>query len=307
VVAFGAVWASKRSSHHERIVFQAKVDGLYQLFTIDPDGSHLRQITHLAIEHGSIPGAEQARWSPDGSKIIFDSDYGQTKTELIRVYTVKPDGSKLQAVPLDLPGFAGAPAYSPDGKLISFDWDADASPVHQQGIDIANADGTEVRRLTSLDAPNVLDQRSSWSPDGQWIVFTELRGVGQSALVKIRPDGTGRKELTPWALNANNARWSPDGTRIAFNSFNDAQAGQMANLYTLRPDGTGIVQLTSNAAGTRNAYMGSWSPDGKQIVFHLRGSAVNQLFVVDADGSGLRRLTQLPAAANPGYASWTAG
>ena len=309
LAGLAVLWVSRGSTGRKGIVFQAKVHGLYQLFTIDPDGSHLEQITRLEIRNSSIPGAEQATWSRDGKTIIFDSDYQRTKRFVISLFTIKPDGTGLERVPLDVGQFTGAPAFSPDGKLISFDWDASAEVLHEQGIDVANADGSELGRLTALRQPNVLDLRSNWSPDGRWIIFTELRGPGQSAILKIRPDSSGLVELTPWALNANNAKWSPDGSRIAFNSHNDPQPGQSANLYTMAPDGTGVVPLTRYRGGKLNAYIGGWSPDGKQIVFHLRGAdpdspGVNQLFIVDADGRNMRQLTHLPHGMNPGYASW---
>jgi hypothetical protein len=91
-------------------------------------------------------------------------------------------------------------------------------------------------------------------------------------------------------MNANNAHWSPDGSRmIAFNSHNPPGPGASVNLYTVRPDGSGMAQVTHYVGGKLNALMGSWSPDGKQIVFDLHGAdldgpGVNQLFVIDADG-----------------------
>jgi TolB protein len=309
LAALAVLWASRGSAGAKRIVFQAKVHGLYQLFTIKPDGTDLEQITQLVVRNSSIPGAEQATWSPDGKTIIFDSDYGRTKGHVINVFTIKPEGTGLTQLRL-VGAFAGAPAYSPDGKMISFDWDANASSLHEQGIDIADADGRYARRLTVFHTANGLDQRSNWSPDGEWIAYTESRGPGQSAIIKIKPEGTGRDELTLWAMNANNAKWSPDGSRIVFNSHNDPQPGEDANLYTMRPDGTGLVQLTHYRGGRLNAYAGSWSPDGKQIVFHLRGAdpdgpGVNQLFIIDADGSNMHQLTHLPHGMNPGYASWS--
>jgi len=310
VVALAVLLGSRGSERAKSIVFQAKVHGLYQLFTIEPDGSNLQQITHLVIRSSSIPGAEQATWSPDAKTIIFDSDYRHTKHKIINVFTIKPDGTGLTQLPLDVGEFDGAPAYSPDGTMISFDWDASASVLHEQGIDIANADGSGVRRLTALDQPNRIHHSSNWSPDGEWIVFTELRGLGQSAILKIRPDGTGLAALTPWAMNANNAKWSPDGSRIAFNSHNDPQQGTDANLYTMKPDGTGLVQLTHYSGGRLDAYAGDWSPNGTQIVFHVRGAdpngpGVNQLFIIDAAGSNMHQLTHLPHGMNPGYASWS--
>ena len=127
--------------------------------------------------------------------IIFDSDYRHTKHKIINVFTIKPDGTGLTQLPLDVGEFDGAPAYSPDGTMISFDWDASASVLHAQG-------------------------------------------------------------------------------------------------------------------GRLNAYAGGWSPDGTQIVVHLRGSdpngpGVNQLFIIDADGSNMHQLTHLPHGMNPGYASWS--
>ena len=56
--------------------------------------------------------------------------------------------------------------------------------------------------------------------------------------------------------------------------------------------------------------MGGWSPDGKQIVFQLRGPdpdapGLDQLFVMNADGTNLRQLTHLPPGSNPAHASWS--
>ena len=241
---------------------------------------------------------------------MFDTDYRRTKRRVISLFSVRPDGSHLEQVPLDLGLFVGAPAYSPDGKTISFDWDENAQALHEQGINLAKTDGSDVRRLTALREPNRLHQFSTWSSDGRWIAFAEWRGDGQSAILKMRLDGSGLMELTPWELNANHADWSPDGSRILFNSNNEPQPGESMNLYTMKPDGTGVVQLTHYKGGMLNAYAGDWSPDGTKIVFQLRGAdpfgpGVNQLYVVDADGRHLRQLTHLPHGMNPHYASWS--
>jgi Tol biopolymer transport system component len=310
VAVFFAIRASGGTPRGKGIVFQARVHGQYQLFTINTDGTGLRQLTHLRIRGGSIPGAGQPAWSPDAKTIVFDTDYGGTKDAIINLFTIRPDGSGLAKVPLHVGLFNAAPAFSPDGKLVSFDWEESARPLHEQGIDVVNADGSDVRRLTALDSPNRHHGSPNWSPDGDWVVFTESRGAGATSILKIRPDGTGLRELTPWELRADNAKWSPDGSRILFNSHHAPLPGEDANLYTVRPDGSGLVQLTHYRGGRLNAFAGGWSPDGEHIVFHVRGHdpdgpGVNQLFIVDADGGNVHQLTHLPRGTDPGYASWS--
>jgi Tol biopolymer transport system component len=310
VVALAFVLVTRGSSPARGIVFQAKVHGLYQLFRIDTDGTHLRQVTHIAMRNSSVPGVENPSWSPDGKKIVFDYDYQRTKQQVVSLFTIKPDGSDLAKVPLNLGQFVGAAAYSPDGKEISFEWDGNDVATHNQGIDIANSDGSLYWQLTALNSPIYLDKRSNWSPDGKWIAFTERGGPGQSVIIKIRSNGTGGRVLTRWALNANHPKWSPDGSRIAFNSHDDLLPGASANLYTISPKGGDLVQLTHYMGSQLNARVGSWSPDGKQLVFQLRGAdpngpGINQLFIINADGKQLRQLTHLPRGSDPGYASWS--
>jgi TolB protein len=291
-----AVYATRTGPGGEKgIVFQAKVHGAYELFTINPDGSHLRRITNLGA-----PTVELPAWSPDARRIIFDSDYGR-RNRSFSVFTIKPNGTDLQRVPLRVGALAGAPSLSPSGKLIAFDWDADAA----NGIDLARADGSKVRRLIASSDRDVIYGHAAWSPKGTWLAFTELRGAAQAAIVKLRFNGTGRMELTPWTLDASNAAWSPNGRRIAFNTYNTPEPGTSSNIYVVGANGAGLRQLTHYVGGGLNAYMGDWSPDGSQIVFHLRGPGVNQLFVMNADGRRVRRLTHLPRGSDPSYAAWS--
>jgi Tol biopolymer transport system component len=304
------LWAARPPTAAKGIVFQAEVHGAYQLFRIQSDGSGLRQITHLRVPGSSIPGVEQPDWSPDARTIVFDSDLHRTARRVVSLFTIRPDGGGLRRIPLASGGLAGDPAFSPDGALISYQWDADAEYAHQQGIDVARADGSRVHRLTAVNSAVAVDGRSAWSPNGKWVAFTEIREGGKAAIVKVRRGGGGRVVLTPRRLDANNAAWSPDGRRIAFNSDNASVPGVSANIYVMNADGSGAHRLTHYAGGSRNAYMCDWSPDGKHILFHVRGPnpggpGVNQLFVMDPDGTHVRQLTHMPRGSNPSYASWS--
>jgi Tol biopolymer transport system component len=307
--AVAALWLTGRRGSGESIVFQAKVNGLYQLFTITPDGSGLKQITHLAVKHSSVPGVEEPHWSPDGRMILFDSDYGRTSKHVISLFTVKPDGSGRKRVPLVTGLFNGEAAWSPDGKNIAYTFDASGTtPAQPQGIQIAQADGAFSYALTRVPYANHNDQRPAWSPNGKWIIFTEHYGRDQSQILRVRDVGGTPVPLTPFELNANNAKWSPDGTTILFNSHNDAKPGQNANLYTMAANGKHLTQITHYRGGL-HAFANAWSPDGTEIVFHLRGtrrdgSNINQLFIMDVAAQTSRQLTRMRGDMNPSYADW---
>ena len=65
-----------------------------------------------------------------------------------------------------------------------------------------------------------------------------------------------------------------------------------------------MTPLTHFTDGTSQALGPSWSPDGKQIVWHEITATVDQLFIMDAHGGHLRRLTRLPSDASPSRADW---
>ena len=309
VLAAVLVVRGSGSGSSQRIVFQAKVHGLYQLFTIAPDGAGLNQITHLDVKRSSVPGVEGPRWSPDGKLILFDSDYGRTPGHVISVFTIRPDGSGLKRLPLVTGLFNGAPAWSPDGKQIAYTFDASNIPVHQQGIEIAQSDGSFPYALTRAAYAYILDGGADWSPTGAWIAFVESFSATESQIMKVRDVGGVPIALTPRELNANNPRWSPDGTRILFNSHNPPRPGQDANLYTMDAHGKNVVQLTHYEGGRLDAFANGWSPDGEHIVYHLRGSLpngspVDQLFVMDANGENRRQLTHLGKGTSPSHGDW---
>jgi Tol biopolymer transport system component len=176
----------------------------------------------------------------------------------------------------------------------------------QANLFISNADGSEERPLTD---PNSLDYNPSWSPKGDWIVFTSER-AGSADLFRIHPDGTGVERLTDDPAYDDQAAFSPDGARVVFVS---TRAGGRANLWILDVASHKATPLTSGHGGD---FRPSWSPDGAWIAFSAdRGDNLTpakgrwerlhlvDIYLIHPDGTGLKRISQHGAFC--GSPKWT--
>jgi TolB protein len=111
----------------------------------------------------------------------------------------------------------------------------------------------------------------------------------------INADGTGLRRLTRNTVNDSNPVWSPDGGKIALVRDRDNQHAT-ANIYVMNADGSGQRRLTPNlrlAGRGRPSVELAWSPDWKKIAFVAGASYLGggDIFVINADGSGLRNVT----------------
>jgi TolB protein len=137
-------------------------------------------------------------------------------------------------------------------------------------------------------------KRPSLSPNRAWIAF-DGAPPGQSPLTQfdvqvVRRDGTGRRTLTTSEDREIDAQWSPDGTRISYSRLRKADEDDWRKtcIWTMRPDGRDQRPLVQGS----NA---RWSPDGKQLAFSApTARSDGDLFVINAEGSGLRRLLATP-------------
>lgn len=99
--------AEYRSLLAQRLVRPSKVE----LFVMNADGSDQRQITRLG---GANFGPA---WTPDGSRIVFSSNFRDPRSGNFDLYTINEDGSGLEQITTD-PGFDGFPMFSPDGRKL---------------------------------------------------------------------------------------------------------------------------------------------------------------------------------------------
>src|SRR4051812_30177275 len=132
---------------------------------------------------------------------------------------------------------------------------------------------------------------AAFSGDDGRIVFT----TGGHDLRTVAPGGGAWTTVPlPSGLRAGQAAWSPDGTRIAFRGGPDGDS----EIWVVRPDGSGLTKLTDtpNVSGdNRFSSQPAWSPDGTRIVFRSdREDGDPDVWVMNADGSGARRLVDAP-------------
>jgi Tol biopolymer transport system component len=165
----------------------------------------------------------------------------------------------------------------------------------QASLYVSNADGSEERALPQSGS---IDYDPSWSPRGDWIVFTSER-AGPANLYRIHPDGSSLERLTNDLAYDDQAAFSPDGRQIVFVS---TRTGGYANLWILDIATRKPTALTSGEGGN---FRPSWSPDRKWIAFSSDRDSdfppakgrwerlqLSDVYVIHPDGSGLRRLSQ---------------
>ena len=157
-------------------------------------------------------------------------------------------------------------------------------------------------RLLSLirSTPTPLDvQTPAWSPDGRKLAFVSRRD-GNSEIYVINADGSGQENLTQHPARDSHPSWSRDGRKLAFVSRRDGNS----EIYVMNADGSGLRNVTRAPS---NDLRPAWSPDGRAIAFvkmilwkcprpRDKTPCNNDvyepnLYVVNGDGSGLRRLT----------------
>lgn len=162
-------WMSSRNHGKEMIVSGRLGKERMQLFIIDPESGHYKQITHDTAAMYRDP-----LFSPDGNKIIFA--YKQNRRDRKQheeLYTMNADGTNLQQLthyPADdtlISSFgykAGPPRWHPTGNFISYI----SEQAGKTSIYAVTPDGSKQWKLTD----HLLNEGwHDWSPDGKWLAF----------------------------------------------------------------------------------------------------------------------------------------
>jgi Tol biopolymer transport system component len=152
----------------------------------------------------------------------------------------------------------------------------------------SNTDGSDERMLVSSVA-----EGPRFSPDGRRLVVVVESPQGLIFSGFVNPDGSNfmRLDSPDPTLNLGCGSWSPDGSRLGCEAWDDTDLTRQGT-YTVRAsDGGDLTRVTISPAGTHDGYCGGHSPDGRQILF-LRADLPDEkqatMMVVNVDGSDER-------------------
>jgi Tol biopolymer transport system component len=240
-----------------RLAFKTAQFGSNQLAVINADGSGETLLTRtFRFSEG------QPAWSPDATKLLYRRTPENPLVQNADIWTLDVAGSAADpTLPVTAPvllrtGDERYPSYSPDGTQVVFRGDLDlAEPSGDEEIYVMDADGTNVRQLTSN---RDFDSAPSWSPDGTEIAFEKAAG----------------------------------GTFVPGVPAEPGKEAEEKDIYVMRADGTDVRRLTDSPGLDEGPV---WSPDGTQIGFSSDRDGQQEIYVMDADGSNPRRLTDNPA------------
>ena len=189
--------------------------------------------------------------SPDGSTIAYFGvrrPRSNSPAPLERIRLIGINGEDPRTItPRNLRGID--PDWSPDGTRFVY-CEARVRPrTVQNRIAVMNVDGTGRRPLTRYGGPSEVNPK--WMPDGQTIVFEQMReGGSRSDIASIPASGGPIRKILSSRRWETNPVPSPDGTRIVFSGNLDRRGGGRLSLnfelYTMAVDGTDIRRITNN-------------------------------------------------------------
>jgi Tol biopolymer transport system component len=339
LLSVGSISASSAATAGEArlestIVFSSSRDNPIQSFNvaeiylINRDGTNPRRLTQ------NDAGDGLAALSPDGKKIVFDSNRNRAQGEPINtsdLILMNPDGTEQTLLTR-----GSSATWSPDSTYIAFHASASGTGLPVLGtagaatsdsdIFVANVDDllTGVEGRTNVtNSPDKIEDDPDWSADAHQIAFTSRDATDpnqsnplSAEIYVLSVDQTGRPlvdesgvQVPPQRLTYNNyeergASWSPDGTRIVYACRVGAPLPNTVvptfEICVINADGSNQVQLTNNNVQDLTP---TWSPDGQHIVFHRFLAANNaELFVMSEDGTGVTQITDTPG--NNLLANW---
>jgi Tol biopolymer transport system component/DNA-binding winged helix-turn-helix (wHTH) protein/tRNA A-37 threonylcarbamoyl transferase component Bud32 len=205
----------------------------------------------------------------------------------------------LEFTPLTtLPGFEGAPTFSPDGEQVAFDY------LDGTGWNILTKRLDDDKILQLTESPG-FSSCPSWSPNGKYIAYlkgTMASGLRvRSGIFLMTPLGGAKRKLLEVANVSCHVNWSPDSKTLVYGpSWSATQAAGLFLVDVENPIPRRLLTSPPNTMDDAPAF----SHDGNRIAFaRSTGLGTKDLYVVSSSGGEPTRLTDVNA--NLGGPAWT--
>jgi len=303
--ACSATTSYKPSTLPSRIAFSSDRDETVHIYTMNPDGTDNRSTSDDPEILDGLPA-----WSPDGKEIAFTSN----QADDYDIWVMNEDGSNRLRL-TDTKGEDSWPRWSPDGSKIAFVGERGDAEGHKSfEIFIMDPNGENIRNLTCSEEHEVQsgaehahshavrwDSCPTFSPDGRKILFASNRDDATRPILYIMDtDGSNQQKFGwPFEIDGTDADWSPVTNKIVFCRGSAARGeiwvmdgGSPFPLLTAK-------KITDNIDNNCNPV---WSPDGTQIAFVSDTYGNDDIFIMNADGTSVRRLTY--EKSNERHPSW---
>jgi WD40 repeat protein len=235
-----------------------------EVWVMDGDGGRQTRLVEAA------EGVELTNpvWTPDAKQIAYVRirGSGDPLTSDYDIWLVNADGTGRRAVASGR-SWQWFPRISPDGTWLEYTDEAVGGPWLSSG-----PTGPDVGQ----------------GPQGAVFPGANAAALPQADLWRVPLDGHGAPErITDAAGDDRSGAWSPDGTRLAFDSTRDGNT----ELYLVDADGSETVRLTDTPS---SEWAASWSPDGSRIAYTSDATGIAQIWTMNADGSNPAQLTFSP-------------
>jgi Tol biopolymer transport system component len=268
------------------ILFISDKSGTSQLYSMDDDGSNVRQLTN----DPKFP-IFQAAWSPDGKKISVASSVGGVPLFGYAIYIMNSDGTDryLLTEPRFGGSYAGATGarWSPDSKEIAFNRTSHPEPIPGSDIFIIDVDGNNERRF--IMSPTVLKYATDWSRDGECIAVHEEDWTHRDSTTdpplppirKVLYDLQG-VEVRSWH-GGGDLIYSTAGGKIAYDTI--------GAVIVMNADGSNVHSVKYNS----DLFMDirAWSQDDTKLLCEAttNGYDPNKVFLMNLQTSELTDIT----------------
>jgi Tol biopolymer transport system component/DNA-binding winged helix-turn-helix (wHTH) protein len=223
------------------------------------------------------------RLSPDGEQILYQAQFKDGSIEL-RLTDLETRATKtiFKTAPNYPKNYPISPAWSPDSGRIAFN----DKPAGNSEIFTINADGSGLQNLTNEP---LSDSNPVFSPDGSEIIFAR-DFYGKARLYRMNLDGTNQRRLTEKDGYEMNGTFSPDGSLFAFAADRVDADSRGLDIFLL-----GFKNPNEEKRLTNRRFHDvapAFSPDGKRIAFASNADGNFEIYLMNADGTGLFRLTR---------------